>query len=57
MDEFKPGDVVVLKSDNGNPKIFLTVDTIKDGFAHCVYRTGSEFKQAVFNPATLKKPS
>jgi uncharacterized protein YodC (DUF2158 family) len=50
MPEFKAGDIVRLKS--GGPK--MTIDTIDNSFATCVWFEGTERKQDVFSLASIE---
>jgi uncharacterized protein YodC (DUF2158 family) len=48
--DFKPGDTVKLKSGGK----LMTIESIEDGFAKCVWFKEDENKQAMFGLETLE---
>lgn len=55
MSEFKPGEVVQLKS--GGPLMTITGRRANDGRQHCFYFADNELKEVFVEPAALSKYS
>jgi len=52
MSQFKPGDIVVLKS--GGPK--MTVDSISDNNISCIWFADNKAESRTFKEITLREP-